>query len=150
MMAHPLRTTGPMKWVALSLLWLLPLPGAADELVRAVDARGHERLRIALEVGNVEVVAWDGDRVRLEARAHGVGAGGVRFLLREDDAGLVLESRREAWLEWLSAGPRVLVRAWVPRRLRLDVETRGRIVTRDAGVARSFPARSAPVSLAAP
>jgi len=132
-----------MRWLLPLLLLLAPLSASADELVREFDVAAGGRLQIALATGNVEVVAHDGDRVRLEATARGVGASGVRFEVQRSDDTLILESHRDAWLGWLRTGPRVHVRAWVPRDLSLDIETAGRIVTHEDGVERSFPAHAA-------
>ncbi len=118
-----------------------PSVATAEEFVRVLEVKEDQILRVALHAGNIEVVTHEGDRVRIEARARGVGASGVRFLLSEDARGdLVLGSVRAPWLSWLRAGPRVHVRAWVPRWLRLDLRTAGRIVTHDEGVRRAFPA----------
>ncbi len=127
-------------WLIPALL-LLPLAAGADDLYRSVPAGLHDTLRIELERGDVDVITYETDEVRLEARAWGLGASAVHFRLREDGRRLVLESRAERWLRWLSAGPRVSVRAWVPRRLVLDVETTGAVVARDGGVAVLQPAR---------
>ena len=133
-----------MKGLITGLVFLLLAPAAAAEpYTREVELKGDQTLRVALEAGNIEVITHDGGRLRIEARARGVGASGVRFLLGEDANGaLVLGTVREPWLFWLHAGPRVHVRTWVPRWLRLDLRTAGRIVTRDEGVERAFPAGS--------
>ncbi|MDJ0848746.1 MAG: hypothetical protein QNK04_10235 [Myxococcota bacterium] len=134
-----------MRGLALGLLLsLVALPSAAaEEFVRELEVKEQQTLRVVLHSGNIEVIAHEGDRIRVEVRARGVGASGIRFLLREDaDGALVLDSDRAPWLAWLRTGPRVHVRAWVPRWLRLDLRTAGRIVTRDDGVERAFPAGS--------
>lgn len=130
-----------MRTVALLLCLLLPVVAQAGELTRELEVQPGERLRIELERGNVEVTRRDGERLRLEARARGVGADGVRFLVSRADDEIVLRSVAEPWLSWLRSGPRVQVRVWAPRGLQLDVETAGRIVTRDAGVERSYVSR---------
>ena len=153
MMAQLLRCAPEMRTLALLLLLgLLPLTAdarephtaGANELVRELSVQPDASLRIRLHAGNVDVFTHDGDRLRLEARARGIGAGGVRFLVSREDGGIVLRSLVEPWLSWLRTGPRILVRAFVPRGMRLDVVTTGRIVTHDEGVERAFPARSAP------
>ena len=143
MMAQLLRIALAMRTLALLLFLLLPLAAGAEELVRELSVQRDARLRIQLDAGNVEVFIHDGDRLRLEARARGIGASGVRFLVSQEGGEIVLQSVVEPWLSWLRTGPRVRVRAFVPRGVRLDVATAGRIVTHDEGVERAFPARSA-------
>ncbi len=144
MMAQPLRIALAMRTLALLLFLLLPLTASAGELVRELSVQRDARLRIQLDTGNVDVFTHDGDRLRLEARARGIGASAVRFLVSQEGDEIVLQSVVEPWLSWLRTGPRVLVRVFVPRGVRLDVVTTGRIVTHDEGVERAFPARSAP------
>ena len=130
------------RWLIPALL-LLPLAAGADDLERSVPAGLHDTLSIELERGDVDVITYEADEVRFEARARGLGASAVHFRLREDGRRLVLESRAEKWLLWLDAGPRVSVRVWMPRRLVLDVETTGAVVFSDGGVAISRPAHLA-------
>jgi hypothetical protein len=141
MMAQLLRPAAAMRTAALLLCLLLPVTARAGELVRELEVQPGASLRIELERGNVEVTRQDGGRVRLEARSRGVGADSVRFLVSQDDGEIVLRSVAEPWLSWLRSGPRVQVRVWAPRGLRLEVETAGRIVTRDEGVERSYVSR---------
>src|SRR5215468_9784924 len=51
----------------------------ADELLRSFPAAEGGRLRIALDFGQVDVVPVEGQELRIEARARGVGASGVHF-----------------------------------------------------------------------
>src|SRR5262245_36423830 len=120
----------------LLLLALLAAPGLArgDELERSIAVQPGERLRIELARGDVDVFTHDAADVRIEARARGLGASGVEFLLTREPGEIVLRSRGERWLEWLASGPRVTVRAWVPRRFGLAVETSGHVEARDGGV----------------
>ena len=101
---------------------LLAAPAAADDFEGEVPVKRQAKLRIALERGDVSVVTHELETVRLEARARGSGASAIHFEVREDRAGWVFESRAEAWLRWLSTGPRVNVRAWVPRAVALEIE----------------------------
>jgi hypothetical protein len=119
--------------VALSALAAPRLAGA-DELARSIAIAPGERLRIELARGDVDVFTHDAPEVRIEARARGLGASGVEFFLTREEGRLVLRSRTERWLEWLASGPRVSVRAWVPRHVGLAVETSGTVAARDGGV----------------
>jgi hypothetical protein len=130
-----------MRTAALLLCLLLPVMARAGELMRAFEVQPGATLRIELEGGDVEVNRHDGEHLRLEARARGVGAEDVRFLVSRANDEIVLRSVADPWLSWLRSGPRVQVRVWAPRGLRLDVETAGRIVTRDAGVERCYVSR---------
>jgi len=120
-------------WV---LLFALLAAGSAfaDELEQSIAIAPGERLRIELSRGDVDVFTHDAAEVRIEARASGVGASGVGFLLTREAGEVVLRSRDERWLEWLASGPSVTVRAWVPRRCGLAVETSGHVAARDGGV----------------
>lgn len=131
----------------LCLLIVLALPSwaGAEDFDRQVPVGLHQRLEIQLERGDVDVISHEASQLRLEARARGVGASGIRFELREESDGLVLRSHSEGWVSWLRSGPRVRVRAWVPRGVTLDVLTSGRIASSHQGMHVAFPARQAPV-----
>ena len=139
-------------WILRALLVsvLVAAPAVADDFEGEMPVERQAKLRIALERGDVSVVTHELETLRLEARARGSGASAIHFEVREDTAGWVLESRAEPWLRWLSTGPRVNVRAWVPRAVALEIETTGRVLTTDSGVSVSLPARQAepPQSLA--
>src|SRR5262245_2869204 len=111
-----------------------PALARADGLERSIAVAPGERLRIELAQGDVDVFTHDADEVRIEARASGLGAGGVEFFVTREAGEIVLRSRAERWLEWLGSGPSVSVRAWVPRHLGLAVETSGHVAARDGGV----------------
>jgi hypothetical protein len=120
----------------LLLLALLAVPGLsrADELEQSIAVAPGERLRIELARGDVDVFTHDAPEVRIEARARGLGASGVEFLLTREPGEIVLRSRGERWHEWLASGPSVTVRAWVPRRFGLAVQTSGNVAARDGGL----------------
>jgi len=138
-----------MRFLLLTLAVLLAGSSHADDLERQIPVDGAGTLHIALDRGDVDVIAHDGGEVRLEARARGLGAGAVHFRVREEGPDVVLESRTDEWLAWLSRGPRVHVRAWVPHSYSLAVETSGDVVTNVHGVRVSHPAR-APAPSSAP
>ena len=129
---------------------LLAAPAVGGDFEGAIPVEREDKLRIALERGDVSVVTHELETLRLEARARGSGASAIHFEVREDAAGWVFESRAEPWLRWLSTGPCVNVRVWVPHEVALEIETTGRILTTDSGVSVSLPARQAepPQSLA--
>jgi hypothetical protein len=139
-------------WILRALLvgMLVAAPAVAGDFEGEIPVERQATLRIALERGDVSVVTHELETLRLEASARGSGASAIHFEVRQDTAGWVFESRAEPWLRWLSTGPRVNVRAWVPRAVALEIETTGRILTTDSGVSVSLPARQAepPQSLA--
>lgn len=90
------------------------LGARADELQTSFPAAESGRLRLALEYGQVQVVQVEGDEVRLEARARGVGASGVHFDARSEGGDVVLTTRAEPWVSWLQSLPSIQVRAFVP------------------------------------
>ena len=128
---------------ALLVGMLVAAPAVAGDFEGEIPVEREAKLRIALERGDVSVVTHELETLRLEARARGSGASAIHFEVREDAAGWVFESRAEPWLRWLSTGPNVNVRAWVPRAVVLEIETTGRILTTDSGVSVSLPARQA-------
>jgi hypothetical protein len=129
----------------LPLLWvLLAAPAArADSFEQAVAIEPGARLRIELAEGDVDVSTHEAGEVRIEARARGLGASGVRFSVTREGDDIVVRSRSERWLEWLAPGPHVTVRAWVPRHLPLSVATRGAVDARDGAVV-LLPVSAAP------
>jgi hypothetical protein len=120
---------------------LFAAPAVAGDFEGEIPVKREAKLRIALERGDVSVVTHELETLRLEARARGSGASAIHFEVREDAAGWVLEGRAEPWLRWLSSGPNVNVRAWVPRGVALEIETPGQILTTDSGVSVSLPGR---------
>ena len=122
---------------------LLGQPGAAnaDEFLRTLKVDSGETLEISLDQGDVELIEVLGTELRIEASARGIGADGVGFELV--DAGNLwrLASKTEPWVDWLRVGPRISVRAWIPKGVRVAVETRGRIGVSGSGVTLSYPLR---------
>ena len=97
------------------------LGSRADEMVRSFPAAQGGRLRIALEYGQVDVVPVEGEEVRIEARARGIGASGVHFDARSDGPDVVLTTHSDSWIAWLQSAPRVQVRAFVPASWSVDL-----------------------------
>jgi hypothetical protein len=98
----------------LGITLAIALGARADELQRSFPAADGGRLRLALDYGQVQVVQVEGDEVRIEARARGVGASGVHFDVRSEGGDVVLTTRSEPWVTWLQSLPRIQVRAFVP------------------------------------
>lgn len=111
--------------VALALATGSASTASAEELLRTFDPGDGGTLVIALDFGSVAVQPHDGDTLRIEARARGVGASGVRFRAWSAPGEVVLEGRAEPWVDWLHAAPGVRVNAWVPKGTRVRVRGRG-------------------------
>ena len=118
------RTSLRSATLCATLALLLPLAAGAGTLKQTMTAPPGGVLRIELDYGAVSVVSHDADEVRVDARAHGMGASGFAFELRQDAEGLKLAGRAGSWLQFMSMVPSVEVRAWVPRWLVVEVETR--------------------------
>jgi hypothetical protein len=115
------RRSSVPRWLPIAVLaCALAGPAGADSLEQRVELDEGALLRIELDLGRVEVATHAAHDVRIEARAAGLGASGVRFALEESDRALVLRGRAEPWLAFLRGGPRVLVRVWVPPEYHVD------------------------------
>lgn len=130
----------PVLALAALLLWQ-PAAAKADEFIRTLSVGSNETLEISLEQGDVELIEVVGTELRIEASARGVGADGISFELADDGNVWRLASKSELWVDWLRVGPRISVRAWIPKGVRVAVETKGRIATSGSGVTLSYPVR---------
>ncbi len=130
----------PVLALAVALLWQ-PAAAKADEYVRTLRVGSGGTLEITLEQGDVELIEVVGTELRIEARARGLGADGIGFELADGGNVWRLASKTELWVEWLRVGPRISVRAWIPKGVRVAVETRGRIGVSGSGVTLSYPLR---------
>ena len=117
-----------MRWRRIAPVLVLGLglasPAKAD-LVERVPLEPSGALRVELDRGNVEVLSHPDADVRVEARARGVGASSIRFVLATRDGELVLSGSAEPWVAWMRSGPRVAVRIWVPRPCPIEIHTAG-------------------------
>jgi len=120
----PRPTTSAALGLMLSLLFATAA-GADGDLVASHPLAEGAALRIELDRGSVEVRTHDLAGVRVEARARGLGASAIHFALAEEGDDLVLTGGAEAWLTWMSDGPRVNVLAFVPRACHLEIHTAG-------------------------
>jgi hypothetical protein len=80
-------------------------------------------LYVSLDRGQVDVLPHDASEVRIACRARGLGASSVHFEARAAGNDVVLTGRSEEWLAFMTAGPRVEVRVWVPRDYAVQVRT---------------------------
>jgi len=122
-----------IPWVALLALLLgAAASGARSETLdeRLPLAEGG-RVTIDLDLGiglrpdrgALEVVAHDAADVHLVAESSGFGAWGVVFELDPRPDAIRLTGRVDGATSWMFGGPRVVVRAFVPRGATLDLRT---------------------------
>lgn len=122
-----------LRWLAALAPLLLATPASADQFYgERIPVSEGGTLRIVLDRGDVEVTSHDAPEVRIEALARGLGASSMAFQVRVDGREVLLTGRDAAWLAWISGGPHVNVRVWVPRRFTVEVATAGRIAARGA------------------
>ena len=67
----------------------------------------------------------DATEIRIQARARGLGASSVHFSVDTRGRDVTLTGSHEAWIDWMTVGPTVSVRAWVPRECAVEVRTSG-------------------------
>jgi DUF4097 and DUF4098 domain-containing protein YvlB len=82
-------------------------------------------LNIALDRGSVAIHSHDATEIHIEARARGLGASSVHFSVNTRGREVTLTGSHEAWIDWMTVGPTVSVRAWVPRECAVEVHTSG-------------------------
>ena len=111
----------------LGFLLGLAAPSFGGELDRTFVVGGAGRLVIVLDYGSLALYAHDGDTVRIEALARGVGASGVHFDAHAEGEDVFFEGDAEPWLAHLHSAPGVRVKAWVPRDTIVTLEGRGEI-----------------------
>lgn len=116
--------TGTIAAMA-SALSLAASAAAADGFSRELTVAPGSTLRIALDRGNVDVLAHDAEDVRVDALARGLGASSIHFDLAPDGKDLVLTGASDEWLTYLQSGPTVQVKVWLPRPCGVDVRTDG-------------------------
>jgi hypothetical protein len=133
------------KLPLLSLLFaLLALgaPAGAESLTQTLPVSGPGRLIVELDRGSVEIVTHHEPNVHVSAEAHGLGASSVHFEVVRDGRDVVLRARTEAWLEWLSSGPRLSVHVQVPASFEVVCASDRALVTRRDAVEISYPTRA--------
>ena len=81
-------------------------------------------LYIDLDRGTVEVRSHDASEVYVQAEARGWASGMVRFTLSKHGDEVEFDGSIDGWFPNL-LGPRIEVRAWVPREFSVEIETRG-------------------------
>ncbi len=125
----------------------LGAPARAEDLSQTLPVAGGGRLVIELDRGAVEVVTHSDPNVRIHAEAHGLGASSVHFEVVRDGNDVVLRARAEAWIDWLSTGPRLRVQAWVPASFEVVCASDRALVTRRDDVELSYPTRHIDASI---
>jgi hypothetical protein len=128
----------------LVLLGLLALaaPAGAEPLTQTIPVARPGRLRIELDRGSIEVLTHPDPSVHVQAEARGLGASSVAFEVVREGDDVVLRARTEAWIEWLSSGPRLSVLVFVPPYFEVVSESAHALITRRDAVELSYPTRA--------
>jgi hypothetical protein len=105
-----------------------PLSAVANACEETLDVRPGGTLYVDLDRGAVEVTSHEANQVRIEAYASGWTSWAFDFDLAREGNDIRLTGETLGWRFW-PFGPRVHVRAWVPREYSAEVQTRGGRVT---------------------
>ena len=124
------------------LLALFPRIATAGELARSLPVGNGETLRIEVENGRIDVITQAVKEFRIEATARGLGASAMEFRLQREGDVWVLSERPAPWLDWITPGPRVAVRVWVPYRSVVEIAGGAPVVLSNAGIEVTHPARA--------
>lgn len=107
-------------WALVAACWTaLPSSAAAEDLEATIPMEPGGTLRIELPGGRIEVESHDEPVVELD----GYASGRFRFEVEERDDEVLVRGRNEGILPWFLG--RVEIRARVPERFSLDLETAG-------------------------
>jgi hypothetical protein len=98
---------------------------AEDWLEEKIPVSPGGTLYIDLDRGSVEVTSHDKDEVWLEGESRGWGAGMVLFTAEKEGNAVYFDASIDGWMPFVLGGPKVRVRATVPRNFSVEIETRG-------------------------
>lgn len=99
---------------------------ASEEfLEETVPAEPGGTLFIDIDRGSVQVTSHDADEVRVEAVGRGWASAMCVFTLMKEGPDVHLDGDIDGWFPAFLGGARIQVRAWVPRRFSVDIQTRG-------------------------
>jgi hypothetical protein len=126
-----------------SALLALAAPAGAEDLTKTLAVAHPGRLRVEIDSGSVDVLTHPAANVHVEATARGLGASGVAFEVVREGADVVLRARSEAWIRWLSAGPRLSVVVSIPPFFEVVNASDHALITRRDDAELSYPRRSA-------
>jgi hypothetical protein len=105
----------PIALAGALLCFIAGVATADSELSEKLSVRPGEKLVIDIPHGALEVCTCElSDQVSIEAGAHGLGAGQVRFELQREPNALHLRAVAADWIAFLDSPPRIFVRASVP------------------------------------
>jgi len=123
-------------------LFALAATAGAEPLTQTIPVARPGRLRIELDRGSIEVLTHPDSSVHVQAEARGLGASSVAFEVVREGDDVVLRARTEAWLEWLSSGPRLSVLVFIPPFFEVVNESDHALITRRDAVELSYPTRA--------
>jgi hypothetical protein len=109
-----------------AVLWqLAPVAASAGDLAEEIPVASGGTLKVELDRGSVEIRSRDAAAIRIRAGARGLGASSVHFSVDARGGDVTLTGSHDAWVDWMTVGPTVSVRAWVPRDCSVEVRTSG-------------------------
>jgi len=124
-----MATRLPVNRLSLVALWAvlaqLAAAAAAADLSEQIPVGPRGTLKVELDRGSVEVRSHDAAAIHIRARARGLGASSVHFSVERRGSDVKLTGSHEAWIDWMTVGPTVSVRVWVPRDCAVEVRTSG-------------------------
>ncbi len=101
--------------IAVAALVSAPVSAAAaGALVERYAAEQVNSVRVELSFGRVVVVGHDGDDVRIDGAAYGLGASSVHFHAHARGDVLVVRAVAEPWIDWMGGAPNVRIHVAVP------------------------------------
>jgi hypothetical protein len=104
---------------------LTPAVAGAGDLTEHIPVAAGGSLKVELDRGSVAIHSHDAAEIHIQARARGLGASSVHFSVDTRGRDVTLTGSHEAWVDWMTVGPLVSVRAWVPRECAVEVRTSG-------------------------
>jgi len=120
----------------------LAAPAGAEDLTQTLPVAHPGRLRIELDRGSIDVLTHPASSVHVEATARGLGASGVAFEVVREGDDVVLRARTEAWIDWLSSGPRLSVLVFIPPYFEVVNASEHALITRRDEAELSYPTRA--------
>lgn len=115
------------RLLVLMAVVVLPMVSHAEDISRSFQVAPGGRLAIDVDVGTIDVVTVEGDTVTVNIEVTGRDADRFQVDFRQTDGGVKVKGRLETGGMWgrKSGSVGVKVRAQVPQRYNLDLETAG-------------------------
>lgn len=113
--------------IAIVAMIVFPVLSQAEDISRTFQVSPGGRLAIDVDVGTIDVVTTAGDTVTVDIEVRGPDADRFEVDFRQTDGGVKVKGRLQAGGMWgrRSGSVGVKVRAGIPQRYNLDLETAG-------------------------